>query len=86
MAQYEQLSMGMSEAQVVAILGCDGIGVESDDGMLVLMWDGTPPGGLAAVFQPPDGRLVWDATPPGGGLGAVFQDDKLVEKVQSGLK
>jgi hypothetical protein len=86
MAQYQQLRIGMSEAQVVAILGCDGWGIKRDDGMLVLLWDGTPPGGLAAVFQPPDGKLVWESTPPGGGLGAVFKGGKLMQKTQSGLR
>jgi hypothetical protein len=91
MAQYQQLHLGMSEAQVVAILGCDGTGLESSDGggILILMWDGTQPGAAAVnIKQGVDGNLVlsWDDTQHAGGIGALFQDDKLVQKIQSGLK
>jgi hypothetical protein len=89
MAQYQQLRTGMSEAQVVAILGCDGTGLESSDGkLLVLLWDGTQRGGAAINMKPSaDGTFVlsWDGT-HAGGLAAVFQDGKLTQKTQSGLK
>ena len=90
MAQYQQLHLGMSEAQVVAILGCDGTGLESDGGGIsILMWDGTQPGAAAVnIKQGVDGNLVlsWVDTQHAGGIGALFQDDKLVQKIQSGLK
>jgi hypothetical protein len=91
MAQYQQLHLGMSEAQVVAILGCDGTGLESSDGggTLILMWDGTQPGAAALdIKQGVDGNLVlsWNRAQHGDGIGALFQDDKLVQKIQSGLK
>ena len=88
MAQYEQLRIGMSEAQVVAILGCDGIGIGSSVGTLVLLWDGTQRGAAAVGIKSVDGNLVlsWDGTQDAGGLAALFQDDKLVQKTQSGLK
>jgi hypothetical protein len=89
MAQYQQLRTGMSEAQVVAILGCDGTGLESSDGRtLVLVWDGTRRGAAAVDIKSVDGNLVlsWNGTQHAGGLAALFQDDKLVQKTQSGLK
>jgi hypothetical protein len=90
MAQYQQLRMGMSEAEVVAILGGDGTGLESVDGtLLVLMWDGTRRGGAAINIKPSvDGTFVlsWDGTQNAGGIAAVFQDGKLTQKTQSGLK
>ena len=88
MAQYQQLRTGMSEAQVVAILGCDGTGLESSDGILVLLWDGTQRGRAAINIKPSvDGTLVlsWGDTQHGG-LAVVFQDGKLTQKTQSGLK
>ena len=79
----------MSEAQVVAILGCDGTGLESTDGkLLVLLWDGTQRGAAAINMKPSaDGNFVlsWEGT-HAGGLAAVFQDGKLTQKTQSGLK
>ena len=89
MAQYQQLRTGMSEAQVVAILGCDGTGIGSSVGTLVLLWDGTRRGAAAINIKPSvDGTFVlsWDGTQHDGGLAAVFQDGKLMQKTQSGLK
>lgn len=84
MAQYEQLRIGMSEAQVVAILGCDGTGIGSSEGPLVLVWDGTQRGTAAVSIKSVDGNLVLSS--PQHGLAALFQDDKLTQKTQSGLK
>ena len=76
MAQYQQLRTGMSEAQVVAILGCDGTGLESSDGRtLILVWDGTQRGTAAVDIKSVDGNLVlsWNGAQHSGGIAALFR-------------
>lgn len=70
MAEYNQIKSGMSYAQVVEIIGGPGTEMSSSD-----------IGGIHTVMYMWQGVGVL-----GANMNAIFQNDKLVQKAQAGLR
>ena len=70
LSKYQQLKTGMSQAQVVAILGKPGVEISSGEFV---------PGYQIRMLQ-------WFNEDQSGNMNATFQNDRLTSKAQFGLR